>query len=1108
VWAAVAERLNPAKAKPQLRPRIEAAELTSARDVDYVMLRSPDRTQACYLRLTPQEWALAELMDGTRTVARLVAEFARIGGKLAPDQVTRVVADLAGNRMLEELPVDAFKPLERVRRRPWPLRLGAAILAVIRGRRIVVANVDPLVGFLYRAGGRLLFTRPVAVLCGLVAVAGLAAFCWTWARGEQSVFLSSDSYALGAALLLGLNVFALACHELGHALAAKHAGRRVPMAGFLIYFGIPSVFVDTTDVWMAGRGARIRTTAAGPAAGLVLAGSAQLIALAYPPVAPFAFKLAFAWYINALFNLNPFMALDGYYLLMDAIEVPNLRARGLAWVSARLRRKPPRFKQLDGEGRLIAIYGMLAMVWLVIAANIAYRVYVDRVAGLALGLWRSGWVERTLFLAVVAGLCAPLVYVVASWLRTRWRRWSERRVERHRVADEPRRLQVLRDSPLGGLGPDELNDLAAASRWVHPRPGELLVVAGGAQRSVYIVVEGALEGRRPGDPGGMVRERVNAGGMVGLAAALTAGPATLSWHTAGTTLLAVPSSAVVRAVGPLPGPPPADQEEIDQLLDQVPAFATLSESERLGLSVYARPMHVPAGTPIELARPSDALVVASGVLRNGSGYELRRGSVVGPFGNDWPVQAGVALTPTRAWWLPTMVRSAVPPPPVPGPVSGGDAGPRRAPLFGAHPRADYPPLAAPPGLPPSHVDDRTEQRFERWLWLLLLLLALLALTLTTSNFFPGQAWAEMPSDRALFTVTQGSATATFGRTARRVDAGESSYLTGAGGVDVPADSTARLTFHGGGVALICGGSHVQLGPLSTDQTARPGRPSGELVLISGRVVVDTTGTSAAFTPLTLTVRSQDPFTGQHLTKNNGIARYAVTAGSSTASHGTVVRDGTFLTPTGAALGCGPTPDATTPPPPTGGPAPTDTAVPSPSATPSASASVTPSPTPSPSATAPTTSASTTTRKPPTTTKKTTTGPPPPNPFPPSINALANFPTIWAPLNSPCGLQSVQFRVTVVDDGRTATVFETPSDMHVWFTWSISGGDSGTSAQVAANGVTSNSIFLFDIDMGPFPSAGTVDTTITFTFFASDPQTTVSATPLTVEFRNACGVIVK
>ncbi len=62
---------------------------------------------------------------------------------------------------------------------------------------------------------------------------------------------------------------------------------------------------------------------------------------AVPSAAPWCFKLSFAWYINALFNLNPFLALDGYYLLMDWLEVPNLRARGLAWVAARIRRRPP-----------------------------------------------------------------------------------------------------------------------------------------------------------------------------------------------------------------------------------------------------------------------------------------------------------------------------------------------------------------------------------------------------------------------------------------------------------------------------------------------------------------------------------------------------------------------------------------------------------------------------------------------------------------------------------------------------------------------------------------------------------------------------------------------
>ncbi|HYN92673.1 MAG TPA: cyclic nucleotide-binding protein, partial [Pilimelia sp.] len=336
VWAAVVERLNPARAMPRLRAGVERVDLTSVRGTPYAMLRSPDDGgRACYVRLAPEEVALAELMDGTLTVARLVAEFARVCGRLAPDQVVRVVADLAANRLLEELPVDAYAPLDRVARRPLPVRWGRTLLAAAQGRRMVVANVDPLITMLYRAGGRWLFTPVAAGLAAVIALGGLVLFCWTWWRGSQSVFLTGGSYATGAAVLLGLNVVALACHELGHALAVKDAGRRVPAAGVLLYFGIPSVFVDTTDVWMAGRRARLITTAAGPATGLVLAGIVQLAAGAAPQLAGPAFVISFAWYLNALFNLNPMLALDGYYLLMDWLEIPNLRGRGLAWVSAR-----------------------------------------------------------------------------------------------------------------------------------------------------------------------------------------------------------------------------------------------------------------------------------------------------------------------------------------------------------------------------------------------------------------------------------------------------------------------------------------------------------------------------------------------------------------------------------------------------------------------------------------------------------------------------------------------------------------------------------------------------------------------------------------------------
>src|SRR4029453_10269790 len=85
LWGAVVDRLNPARARPVLRAGIETAELVSVRGSAYVMLRSPDDgSKACYLRLTPEEWQLALMMDGAYTVARLVAEFARIARRLPP----------------------------------------------------------------------------------------------------------------------------------------------------------------------------------------------------------------------------------------------------------------------------------------------------------------------------------------------------------------------------------------------------------------------------------------------------------------------------------------------------------------------------------------------------------------------------------------------------------------------------------------------------------------------------------------------------------------------------------------------------------------------------------------------------------------------------------------------------------------------------------------------------------------------------------------------------------------------------------------------------------------------------------------------------------------
>jgi putative peptide zinc metalloprotease protein len=1006
LWAAVAERLNPARARPRLRPGIEEAALTSVRGVDYAMLRSPDGTDACYLRLTPQELALARLMDGTRTVARLVAEFARIAGRLAPDQVTRVVADLAGNRMLEELPIDAFRPLDRMRRRPWPVRVGRGALAFARGRRLVVAPIDPMITFLYRAGGRLLFTRVAAVLLGLVALAGLGLFGWTWFLGSQPVFLTHGSYAVGAAVLLGLNVLALACHELGHALATKHAGRRVPAAGFLVYFGIPSVFVDTTDVWMAGRRARLLTTASGPATGLVLAGACQIVGLLDPALAPWCFKLSFAWYVNVAFNLNPFLALDGYYLLMDWIEVPNLRARGLAWVIARLRRRPPAFGTLDREGRLVALYGMLSLVWLVIAANIGYRIYVDRVSGLVLGLWHAGWWQRVLVAAVVVGLAAPVVWGTVGWLGKRWRRLRDRLSERRVAADLPRRYDALRGSALGRMPAAALTHLARDARWVRPRTGEQLVFAGGAQPSVFVVVDGALEGRRPGDPAGTVRERVGAGGVVGLANALTGAASVLAWHTAGTTLLSVPVHTVAATVGPLAGPPPADRAELESLFDHSAGLSGLSTEDRLGLMSRARLVALPPGAPLTLPTAGDAAVVAAGQLVTPDGTELGSGFLIGPAGELFTGAVAHARSHVRVWMLPALgglplllgSSAHAGPAGASGGSGGGSGDAGRAPSFGAHPRAAYPPLAAPPGPPPSTSDD-VDRRFERKLWWLLILLLLLALLLTGANFVAGPAWSEMPEDHALLRAAHGTTVARIDGVNRVLNQGDEAYVSSTDVIRVGDRSDARLTFRGGGYTVLCGGSRLTVGPLSS--LGRPIAPAGSLAMDSGKLLAYTTGNSAAFLPLALRVTSYGA-----VAENSGAARYSVGWDGVDDSAGQVTRNGTPLSPTGDVLGCG---DGRTVPVPGGSPSvspsasESPSASPSPSLSPSASPSVSPTPRRSPT-TRPTTQSPTP--------SPTNSPSPPPDKTPPVIHDATAAVVDLYPSN--CGMPSVIISSNITD----------------------------------------------------------------------------------------------
>jgi len=169
------------------------------------------------------------------------------------------------------------------------------------------------------------------------ALAALAALGLTLVGRRWDLFTHELSYAFSpeGALLTALALsLAKVVHETGHGIAAKRFGCRVPAMGIALLVLWPVLWTDVTDSWkLTDRRQRLAIDAAGMAAEILLAVAASILWSALPdgPVRSAVFLLAGStWVMTLTVNLNPFMRFDGYFLLSDWLDVPNLQDRAFA----------------------------------------------------------------------------------------------------------------------------------------------------------------------------------------------------------------------------------------------------------------------------------------------------------------------------------------------------------------------------------------------------------------------------------------------------------------------------------------------------------------------------------------------------------------------------------------------------------------------------------------------------------------------------------------------------------------------------------------------------------------------------------------------------------
>ncbi|MBI2205541.1 MAG: hypothetical protein HYU41_16975 [Candidatus Rokubacteria bacterium] len=329
-----------------------------------------------FLVLSEPERFLWDQMDGRTSLQEMATAYVLRYGEFDFEIIPNLIRKLQRAQLLTMTPTSRLRRvLARNRRRRVAQALERSLLVL---ERITVASrrIEPTFRRIYRLGGFLLFTRGAAAVCGLLALVAVLAGIWL-TRNADTVAAGFGARPLTA--LIGVKVlffFTLAAHQIVHALALVHYGRRVREFGFTFLHGfVPTFYVDVTDIFMARRRARVVTAVSGALVHLVLGAVWLVIAYWSSPGFTQAFAAASGLiqlqaFVIALYPFC-FIEMDGYHVLADSLGMPTLKQDALAYVGQVLR------------GRGLGSMTREKLVWLAYVGLSA----VSIVAFLAFNVW-------------------------------------------------------------------------------------------------------------------------------------------------------------------------------------------------------------------------------------------------------------------------------------------------------------------------------------------------------------------------------------------------------------------------------------------------------------------------------------------------------------------------------------------------------------------------------------------------------------------------------------------------------------------------------------------------------------------------------------------------
>lgn len=387
-----------------------------------------------YIRLGYREYVFLSLLDGNTTIAHALAESSRAlrSDALSEDQADQLVdwllqqgVILAVDSIDEDQP-DASSPDSSAGLLKWlqqcnPFWMKLPLTRLVGDPNRFLDACLPSFQWCFRPIG--------LMLMGLLITIGalLAAVHWTDLSQETTRVLVVNNWFGLIATWIILKLI----HEFAHAMCCRQLGGDVREAGIVFILLAPMAYVDVTSSWaLASRWKRMLVASAGMLVELCVASVALLFwfQVDSPDLRNMLINVMVTASISTvLFNANPLMRFDGYYLLSDLLKIPNLYESGtnsvrqtFAWIMYG-RRSADGCMEIRKRWIVVGCYGWLATAW---------KLFIGFSLTIAASVMLGGWG----ILLAVFGLVSWYGYPIFNAGKGFYRRCLHRRHEAMRSA--------------------------------------------------------------------------------------------------------------------------------------------------------------------------------------------------------------------------------------------------------------------------------------------------------------------------------------------------------------------------------------------------------------------------------------------------------------------------------------------------------------------------------------------------------------------------------------------------------------------------------------------------------------------------------------------------